>query len=227
MIRTHYQSELNMLREQAFAIGEEVAAALVASVQQLARRDTARARALIADDRLINERCVQLEMAVLTTIATEGPMAGDVRLLAALLDCAGELERVGDYAKGIARVHVDLPDTVYPARVLVLLDEMAAQASDMLRTALTALLALDPTLAREVMRRDDGVDERFNAVFGYALELHASTDDAGHGPVLSARRANYLVWVAHNLERAADRATNICQRVLFTISGDAQDLDAP
>jgi phosphate transport system protein len=226
MTRTHYLAELRGLQEETFAIGEEVASAVVASVGQLARRDSQASQALIADDRLINQRCHDLEMAVLTTIATEAPMATDVRLLATVLDTANELERVGDYAKGIANINLSWPGAAITPRVAMLLEEMATEADGMLRGALTAFLRLDTAAARAILAHDDVVDNLFNQVFELALNLHDGQSGTGNGQAEhNVQQVNFLVWVAHNLERSADRATNICQRVIFTVSGDVLDLD--
>lgn len=227
MSRTHYQAELRALQEETFAIGEQVADAVVASVGQLVRRDHRASQVLIADDRLVNQRCHDLEMAVLTTIATEAPMASDVRLLATVLDTANELERVGDYAKGIANINLIWPGAALSTRVATYLEKMAAEADGMLRGALTAFLRLDTAAAHEIMAHDDIVDNLFNTVFEAALDLHDPQPGSGngHGVGHGVQHVNYLVWVAHNLERSADRATNICQRVIFTVSGDVQDLD--
>jgi phosphate transport system protein len=225
MTRTQYLAALRTLQEDSFRLGEMVAAALVTSLTQLVTRDLEGSRALAADDRLVNARCHELELAALTTIATEAPMASDVRLLAAVMDTANELERVGDYAKGIAHINVAWPGDSLPTAVTTELARMADVAAEMLLGALSAFLDLDPDAARAVQARDDAVDEMFNSVFEAALKMHGERGVLGNGAEHIALQANYLVWVAHNLERSADRATNIAQRVIFIVTGDVADLD--
>jgi phosphate transport system protein len=225
MTRAHFDQQLAQLRDEAVAVGERVARALNDAVELLARRDTAGAAALVAADQDINQRCHALERQALLTITTEAPMAGDVRLLAAVLDIANEVERVGDYAKGIAHVNCVMAGAPFGPAATERLDRMTAEATAMLRAALAAFQARDVAAARAVIAEDHAVDILYRELFALAVSA-APGGDLGDGADGLVERANYLVWVAHNLERAADRATNIAQRTIFTVTGDPGDLDA-
>jgi phosphate transport system protein len=225
MTRTHYDQELAQLCGEAAALGAVVARAIEEAVDQLMRRDRDGSAALIAADHGINVRCHELERQTLLTITTEAPMASDVRLLAAVLDIANEVERVGDYAKGIARIHCGMAGPPFGPEVQVRLARMAAEASAMLRAALDAFGARDVAAARAIIANDGAVDALYRELF--ALAVNAQPGGVlGDGEDGLVERASYLVWVAHNLERTADRATNIAQRAIFTVTGDLSDLDA-
>ena len=165
-----------------------------------------------SEDRAINEKQYAIEDQCLFLIASQQPMASDMRLIAAMLQIAGELERIGDYAKGISkiiRLSAGKPRLPLPAQMR----PMSEMAIDMLRGALDAFVQRDAEAAREIIRRDDEIDDLYNQIQRELLDLMIS--DAQ-----TIDRANYLVWALHNLERTADRATNICERVIFTVTGE-------
>lgn len=227
MIREHFHTELRRVQDETCVLGTMVATAITEAVGQLCRRDRAASERLIVWDDRVNEKCHAIENAVLTLIATQAPVAVDMRLLAGVLDTTGELERIGDYAKGIARINLKLDDEPYPQSVLDILVEMSVRSRDMLDRALDAFTRHDPAMAREIMREDDAIDALFRQLF----EMAVTGDGVAVVPVNGSRaprrleRVNYLMWVSHNLERSADRVTNICQRVIFTATGDVRDLD--
>jgi phosphate transport system protein len=191
--------------------------AIIQSVNLLKRRDVAGARRLIAEDLRINEERFAIEADCLTLIATQQPLAGDLRTIAAILEIATELERIGDYAKGIAKINVIMGHEA-PLKPLVDIPLMAEKALDMLHRSLDAFVRQDLALARAIPKEDDEVDALYNRVYRELLTIIM-------GDPRTIDQANYLLWVAHNLERTADRVTNICERVVFTITGEMAEMD--
>jgi phosphate transport system protein len=203
--------------DQVLVLGSMVENALTESVQGLKRKDVEASRRLVAHDRLINETRFDVEADALTLIATQQPMARDLRTIAAVLDIASELERIGDYAKGIARINLMIGAQPF-IKPLVDLPAMASRTRDMLHESLEAFVRGDTDLARAIPEKDDEVDHLYNQVYRELLTLIMADSSR-------IDQANYLLWAAHNLERAADRVTNICERVIFTVSGEMVELD--
>jgi len=217
MPRETFERELQRLQDETLALGSMVENAITDSVEILKRRDTEGARRLIAADRRVNEKRFAIEADALALIATQQPMAGDLRTLAAILDVASEMERIGDYAKGIAKITIMIGQEPF-VKPLIDIPNMAAKARDMLRDALDAFARRDVDLARSIPNRDDEVDALYNQVYRELLTYIMADPSC-------IDQANFLLWVAHNLERAADRVTNICERVIFTATGEFIELD--
>ncbi len=218
MIRASFDRELQRLVDQVLVLGSMVEEALTDSVEVLKQQDREAARDLIARDRLINEKRYEIEADALTLIATQQPMAGDLRMLAAVLELSSELERIGDYAKGIAKITIMIGEEPL-MKPLIDLPTMASKASEMLDDALEAFSRQDADVARDIPPRDDEVDALYDQVYRELIALIMAKPRR-------IEQANYLLWVAHNLERAADRVTNICERVVFTVTGELTELDA-
>lgn len=216
MPRRTFDQELNRLEGELLALGTRVEDALVESVAILKRRDFAASRQLIEEDRSINERRYAIESEVLALIATQQPMAGDLRLLAAILEIVTELERMGDYAKGIARINLMIGEQPL-LKPLIDLPIMAEKVRTMLQGALNAFVQRDAELARSIPARDDEVDALYNQIQRELL-TYILADPHTH------QQANYLLWAAHNLERAADRVINLCERVVYTVTGELTEL---
>lgn len=217
MIRQHYEKELQRLQDELLMMGSMVNQALRQAVEVLKRQDLAAAEELIANDKHINRRRFAIEDAVLTLIATQQPMARDMRFLAAVLELSSELERIGDYAKGIARITIYLgQDPV--VKPLVHIPQMCTIVNEMLRMALDAFINLDVTAARQIPYEDDKVDELYNTVNRELIQLVIANPSI-------MDRANYFSWAAHNLERAADRVINICERIIYTATGEFIEMD--
>jgi phosphate transport system protein len=191
--------------------------ALLESVDLLARRDLAGAKRIIAADSAINSKRFAIEANALALIAMQQPMAGDVRILAAVLEIATELERIGDYAKGISKINLLIGRTEF-IKPLVDIPLMAIKATDMLRRALSAFVRRDVEMARAIPREDDEVDALYNQIYRELLALILSDPH-------NIDQATHLLWAAHNLERAADRVTNICERTVFMAIGKMTELD--
>jgi phosphate transport system protein len=209
--------EIQRLQDDIVTLASMVMRAIREAVQALQLGDAAVARGLVAGDLEINRRRFTTEEDVLVLIATQQPMADDLRVLAAVLEIVTELERIGDYAKGIAKIPLLLgtePGLAPPVQI----GRMADLALGMLSRAIDAFVRRDDEQARAIPREDDLVDDLYNAANRALLNTIIAN------PRLS-EQANYYVWAAHNLERAADRVTNICERVVFTVTGEMDELD--
>jgi len=218
MTRETFDRELQRLQDEVLVLGSLVEQAIVESVELLKRRDTDGARRLIAEDkRVINEKRFTIEAEALTLIATQQPMAGDLRVLAAVIEIAHELERMGDYAKGIAKINLMMGDEPL-LKPLIDVPVMAEKARDMLHRALEAFVRRDVDLARAIPQEDNEVDALYNQVYRDLLALMMQNPG-------DIDRATYLLWVAHNLERTADRVANICERIIFMVTGEMVELD--
>jgi len=219
MPREKFEHDLREVQEQILALGAMTEKAVAESVETLKRQDLMKAQAIIEGDRLINEKRYAIENEALTLIATQQPMAGDLRTLAAVLEIATELERMADYAKGIANITVMI-GTEPLIKPLVDIPRMAAKACDMLHRALTAFIRQDVELARALPKEDFEVDTLYERIYR-DLITHIIADPK------AIDQATRLTWVAHNLERVADRVGNICERIVFSITGRGEELDAP
>ncbi|MEZ4868959.1 MAG: phosphate signaling complex protein PhoU [Caldilineaceae bacterium] len=218
MTRTLYKQELQNLQDELLVLGSMVSKALRDSLDILKRQDLDAAQQLIAADRVINKKRFKIENDCLTLIATQQPMARDMRLLAAVLEIASELERIGDYGKGIARIAIYIGHES-PVKPLVHLPQMCTIVVEMLRDSLDAFVNQDVSAARQIPLRDDEVDDLYNTINRELIQLIMAN------PAV-IDNANYLTWAAHNLERAADRCTNICERIIYTVTGEFIEVDA-
>lgn len=217
-MRQAFEKSLTKLQDDLLFLASLVESAILEAVDSLKRRDREDARRLIAADERINERRFAIENDALTLIATQQPMAGDMRMLAAYLEIAGELERIGDYAKGIAKINLMMGDQPL-IKPLVDIPVMAQKAQAMLHDGIAAFVKRDIEAARLIPLRDDEVDDLYNQVFRDLLDLIIA--DRAY----NADQATYLLWVAHNLERTADRVINICERVVYTTTGEMIEMN--
>lgn len=215
--RKTFDRELQLLQDEMLALGSMVESALIEAVEYLKQRDFEGSRRIIAQDRVINRKRFAIEEQVLVLIATRQPMASDLRVLAAILEIVGELERIGDYAKGIGKINLLIGDQPL-IKPLIDVPLMAEKARSMLHRALEAFIRRDVALARAIPQEDDEVDQLYEQVYR-ELITYILADPS------TLEQANYLLWAAHNLERAADRVTNLCERVVFTVTGELTELD--
>ena len=211
MVRETFERDLQELEDELLTLGSMVGQAIMDSVRSLKERDRDEARRVIKQDRELNEKRYALEAKALTLIATQQPMAVDLRTIAAVLSLASELERIGDYAKGIAKINLMMGDEPL-LKPLIDVPRMALKTRDMLNEALQAFAERDVELARSIPPQDDEVDGLYNQVYRELLTYIISDPR-------TIDQATYLLWVSHNLERAADRVINICERVIFTVTG--------
>lgn len=217
MPRKSFDRELQGLQDEVLDLGGVVEKAIVDSVQTLQQRDEEASRRLVAEDLVINEKRYEIEAGALTLIATQQPMAGDLRTIFTVLEIATELERMADYAKGIAKINLLIGDEPL-LEPFAQIPRMAEKARDMLHRALEAFERRDAALARGLCAKDDEMDALHNRI--YLELLTVTTADRA-----TVDQATHLLWVVHNLERVADRAVNICERVVFTVSGELVELD--
>jgi phosphate transport system protein len=212
MTREHYDRLLEELDEALLEMGELVANTIGACVAALDRRDVVEADRLIQADNLIDEKRYGIENQALLLIATQQPLASDLRTVAAILTIATELERIGDYCEGIAKLTLRMVGDPVVAS-LSDINAMAELTPRLLREALQAYRDRNVEIAGEVWMQDDEVDELYENVYRHLLA--SMVEDPA-----TVRQGTYLLWVAHNLERMADRVTNIAERVAFVVSGD-------
>ncbi len=214
--RTHYTQQLQDVRDEILMMGSMVSQAIEGAVEALKTRDPQKAREVVAADQVIDAKQYELEERTLTIIATQQPMAGDLRSLAASLFIVGELERMGDYAEGIAKIAIMVSENP-PLKPLIDIPRMAEISVSMLQRSLTAYMELDLEECRKIWHTDDEVDGLYVQVYRELLTY--MLQDPG-----SIERATYYLWCAHNLERIADRVTNVCERTAYVITGDPQTL---
>lgn len=210
--------DLQRIQDDLLRMGSLIDIAITRAMRCLSVRDVRLAREVVADDGQINGLRFQIEEACLTTIATQQPTAGDLRLVIATVILSSELERMGDYAAGIAKTVLRMGDEPL-LKPLIDLPRMAEIDRAMLQDALDAYVTRDAAKARAVAARDDAVDSLYNQIFreilSYILEDPACTT-----------RALFLLFSAHNLERIGDRVVNIAERVIFMSSGEMRELNA-
>jgi phosphate transport system protein len=217
MTREHLDSLINDLKDDIIVLESMVRQATLDAVEALMNNNAVLSAQVYANDRLINEKRFEIENECLITIATQQPMARDLRILSSILEIVTELERIGDYAKGIAKITRYIGEQrVLPAAQA--LPEMAQTASDMMQRAVKAFAEGDTDAARSIPDSDDEVDALFNQVYRGLVDHMINNAD-------SIDLANHMQWAAHNLERMADRVTNICERTLFIESGSIYELE--
>ena len=216
-LRASFDRALRELQDEVLALGSMVDRAIERSIEALKRLDQQAARDIIQEDLEINQKRFQIEEQAIELIATQQPLARDLRTIVAVLNIIVELERMGDYAEGIAKIvllHRDQP----LLKPLIDLPRMADKARDMLRRSLDALVERDAEAAKAIAAEDDEVDALYDQVYRelltYMIQDPRTMD-----------RATWLLWTAHNLERIADRATNICERVVYEVTGRMEEMN--
>jgi phosphate transport system protein len=217
MTRELFERKLRELQDDVLIMGSMVEKAIQRSVDALRTRDEALSNAVIADDMAINAKRYHIEEECIHTIALQQPMAADLRVIVAMLFIANELERMADHAEGIGRINLMLEDGPLP-RPLGDIIEMADRATDMLRRALTTFVERDDAAARLICDEDDVIDGLYDQSYhAYIREMISSPADV--------QGITYLIWTCHNLERIADRVTNICERVIFMVTGQLEEIN--
>lgn len=217
-IRTGFHKKISEIRSDVLVMGSMVEKALLRSTQALKERDLKMAEQIIDDDLIINEKRYDIEDKCIQLIATQQPMASDLRIIMAVVNIITELERIGDHAEGIAKIVIMIGDEP-PLKPIIDLPRMAEKTADMLHRSLDAFNTQDSGLAKKIANEDDEVDELYDQVYRELLSFMAEDPT-------TITRATRLVWVAHNLERSADRVTNICERVVFTVTGKMEEIGA-
>jgi phosphate transport system protein len=218
MTRANYDNQIQQLRQSVISMSSMVDKAIAWSVDALKEQQLDLAQQVVDGDRRINEVRWSIEEQALLIIATQAPLAGDLRMISAVIHIATELERMGDHAAGNAKIVLQTADESL-LKPLVDIPRMADVSRDMLSDSITAFINSDVDAARAIVKRDDEVDALYNQIYRELLTyMMADTQ--------TINRATHLLWVAHNLERIADRVTNICERVVFAATGKLEDLEA-
>ena len=217
MTREAFDKKLRELQDDVLIMGSMVEKAVKRSVDALRTRDVALSNSVVSDDVAINAKRYEIEDKCIHTIALQQPMAADLRVLVAVLFIANELERMADHAEGIGRINLMLGEEPLP-RPLGDIAEMADLAGDMLRRSLTAFVDRDAEAARRICDEDDRIDSLYDRSY------HALIQEIVRTPA-DVQRITYLIWTSHNLERIADRVTNICERVIFMVTGQLEEIN--
>ncbi|MCY3802182.1 MAG: phosphate signaling complex protein PhoU [Chloroflexi bacterium] len=211
MPRTEYENQLQSIQDELLQIGALVESSITKALDALKNRDLEVSRQVVKDDDVIDFRHQALEEQCIDVLALQQPMGGDLRTLVSVLLIASELERMGDYAEGIAKISLRMGDDPL-LKPLIDIPRMGEIAIQMLRNSLRAFVNHDNEAAMQVAADDDEVDALYEQVFRELLVY--MIENPG-----TIRRATYLIWVAHDLERIADRATNIAERVIYVTTG--------
>ena len=217
MTRALYERGLNDIQAEMLVMAGLVETAVERGVEALKSRNVELARRIIEDDREIDRLRYDIEDKAIELIATQAPLASDLRTIASVLHISVDLERMGDHAEGIAKIALMLADEP-PLKPYIDIPQMAQKGIEMLRASLEAFKDRDTERARAICEMDDEVDALYEQVY-HELLTYMIQDPQ------SIQRATYLIWVAHNLERIADRVTNICERVVFMVTGHVQELN--
>jgi len=216
MIRKTFESELQQVKDEILVLGSMVETAILNTVEALKKRDIEESGKILEADKEINNKRFEIEGQLMILIATQQPMAHDLRLLASSMEIISELERMGDYAKGIANINIRMGDAPL-LKPLIDVPRMAQKGVDMLHRALTAFVEEDVEAAKAIPVEDDEVDALYNQVYRELMTFVISDPK-------TIERANWLLWVSHNLERVADRVTNICERTIFIVTGEMTEI---
>ena len=211
MLRVDLDRQLKQLEQEVVSLAGVVDKAILRSVEALKQRDLEESRQVVQEDDYIDQKRYEIEERCVDLIATQQPMARDLRQIITLLHITVELERMGDYAEGIAKISLNIGNepTLKP---LIDIPRMAEKATNMLRNSIDALVSRDVVKANQVMQDDDEVDDLYDQVYRELL-LFMIQDPK------TIEKATYLLWAAHDLERIADRATNIAERAIFLVTG--------
>jgi len=218
MPRDTLDRKLLQIQDEILVLGSMVEQALARCLMALKNRDANESKQVIEYDQTINDKRYAIENAILIILATQQPFAHDLRRLAAMLIVANELERMGDYAKGIAKTNLRLENTDLPIPMKEI-EKMAELGLSMLHRSLSAFINEDAKQAIAIPKEDDEVDKLFNTAYNKLINFMIAN------PKL-IDQINLIMWVVHNLERMADRVTNICERTIFITSGELVEFDA-
>ena len=209
---------IEAVKDHVLAMGILVEKALNRAIDALKNRDLGLAHQIMADDAKVNQKRFEIENECIDLMATQQPIAADLRVIVAVLSIITELERIGDYAEGIAKIVILIGDEP-PLKPLIDIPRMKDITVEMIHGSLQSFIDGNDKLAVQVVSMDSTVDNLYDQVFRELLTFMMADPR-------TISRATRLIWVAHNLERAADRATNICERVVYTVTGKMQEIGA-
>ncbi len=217
MTRVVYRNALKEVKANVVEMSEMVASAIEKSVTSLKERDLKASEKVIKGDKLINKKRFAIEKKCMMLIATQQPMAKDLRMLGAVINIITDLERIGDHAEGIAKISISIGKDPM-VKPLIDIPRMAQKSVDMLRRSIKAFEDKDEETAKKICDEDDEVDALYDQIYRELLLLMIEKPSI-------IKDATYLIWVAHNLERMADRVTNIAERVVYMVTGKMEELN--
>lgn len=215
--RTTYEHQLQQLSDMVVTMASMVDKAIARSIEALRLQNVALANDVRKADAEINEMHRRGEELTIAIIATQGPVGRDLRRVASSMALFSNMERMGDYAAGIAKIVVQSADEDL-IKPLIDIPRMAQIAREMLDEAVTAFIQMDPDYARTIAIRDDELDDLYDQIFHELITFMATEPSTVQG-------ATRLLWVAHNLERIGDRVTNVCERIVYIATGEFEELD--
>ena len=215
-MRTGFHKRLREIQDDILVMGSMVSKAVIRAIEALKNRDIKAANQIIAEDQNVNRKRFEIEERCIELIATQQPMASDLRIITAILNITTEIERIGDYAVGIARIVILIGDEP-PLKPLIDIPLMAEKTVDMLDRCLKAFINRDAEAAKKIAQEDDLIDNLYDQIFRELLIIMAEDPK-------TITRATRLMWTAHNLERAADRVTNVCERVVYIVTGKMEEI---
>jgi len=211
-----FSPETREIKNEVLLLSSMVEEAVMDSVWALKENNLERSQRVLLNDMKINRRRFEIEISGMVVMATQQPNGRELRTLAASLDICSELERMADYAKEIANINIRSEGLSLPATVREIYS-MAEKAVDMLHRAMTTFADEDMQMALAIIREDDIIDECYTKLY-YEAVKHVLRDPR------NIERANYVIWIAHNLERLGDRTTNVCERVIYIETGEHYEI---
>ncbi|MBI5970212.1 MAG: phosphate signaling complex protein PhoU [Deltaproteobacteria bacterium] len=217
MTREAYHKSLKDLQNEVLHLSEMAGAALKDSMGALKNRDLPLSKRIVEDDVKVNKKRFEIEEKCVMLIATQQPMAGDLRILASIINIVSDLERIGDHAEGIAKISLSI-GTEPLVKPLIDLPAMAEKALSMLERCMQAFTHKDAGAAKKICNEDDEVDALYDRIYGELIMLMVENPRI-------IKDATYLIWAAHNIERIADRVTNIAERVVYTVTGKMEEMN--
>lgn len=217
MTRETYQRHLREIQDEVLVMGSMIEKALERSMQALKERDLGLAKQVLEDDKNVDCKRFEIEQKALDLMCTQAPMASDLRVLLAVLSMITDLERMGDHAAGNAKIAIMIGNEP-PLKPLIDLPRMNEKTISMLHRSLDAFINHDADTARSIVPEDDEIDNLYDQVFRELLTFMMEDPR-------TITRATRLMWVGHNLERTGDRVTNICERVVFMVTGKMEELN--
>lgn len=216
-IRTTYHRKMREIQNDLIMMGSMVEKAIHQSVTALKERDLDLAHRIIADDKKVDMKRFEIEDKCIQLIATQQPMASDLRTIISVFNIISEIERIGDHAEGIGKIVIMIGDEP-PLKPLIDIPRMAEKTVDMLHRSLDSFINYDSETAKKIAAEDDEVDNLYDQVFRELISFMVEDPR-------TITRATRLIWVAHNLERSADRVTNICERVVYMVTGKMEEIN--
>ena len=208
--------ETQAIKNEVLLLSSMVEEVVIDSVWALKENNMERSQRVLLQDTQINRRRFEIEISAMVAMATQQPAGRELRVLAASLDICSELERMGDYAKEIANMNIRSDGLGLPA-IAREIYSMGEKAVDMLHRAMTAFADEDHQMALAIIREDDIIDECYTRLYYEAIKTVLADPR-------NMERANYVIWIAHNLERLGDRTTNVCERVIYIVTGEHYEI---